>query len=317
MRIKDAISGRLSQLANVRLPAKGEAVARVEKISLYALILLAAYASADLAILNFRDLMLPNQAPPASPFRDDSFQSQARVDYNSIINRNPFSSDGVIPDPLGVTKGGSPDDIPVPTALPVQLVGTMVHSDQRRSVATLSLSSGSKVISYRVGETIDGIGKVEKIERKKVFFRNRNAYDRMEYAEIKSKGPTMFGLSRPQVSAEPIEVNGNNVVVKRAEVNKQLNNLPELLNQASTVPNFVPGSGGKINGFRIVNMQPGSVFEKFGLKRFDVIKSVNGETVDSPSKAMEMYNQLKSSSQIAIIVERDGSDQTLNFSIAE
>ncbi len=36
---------------------------------------------------------------------------------------------------------------------------------------------------------------------------------------------------------------------------------------------------------------------KLSLKRGDVIKSVNGEPVDSPAKAMELYNELEKSDQ--------------------
>lgn len=315
--LRNALSGSWTKWPSRRTQIqRAEAAAPIERGALIALVLLLAYFTADLTILSLRHLMLPSQAPPVSPFREEVYRSQARGEFESIVSRNPFSADGVIPNPVGSTPGGSVNDVPVATSLPIQLVGTLVHSDPKRSVATIALSSGSKIIPYRVGENMDGVGKVEKIERRKVFFRNRNAYDRLEFVEIKAEGPSLFGLSRSSpTSSEPLEVAGNSVKVKKTFVLEQMNNLPELLNQAATVPNFVPGSGGKINGFRIVNMQPGSLFEKVGLRKFDVIKGVNGETVDSAAKAMELYNQLKTSNQISFIIERDGVDQTFNLNI--
>ena len=72
---------------------------------------------------------------------------------------------------------------------------------------------------------------------------------------------------------------------------------------------------GKVDGFRILNLAPGSIYDKLGLKRNDVIKGVNGEPVDSPAKAVQLYNDLKTSSSISITIDRNGRPETLNYSI--
>ena len=81
------------------------------------------------------------------------------------------------------------------------------------------------------------------------------------------------------------------------------------------VPNIVPGSGGKIDGFRFVSIQPDSIFSKLGFKPGDIIKSVNDEEVTSPTQAMEMYQSLKSSDQLNLSVTRDGRDETFDYRI--
>ena len=43
-----------------------------------------------------------------------------------------------------------------------------------------------------------------------------------------------------------------------------------------------------------------SVFQQLELKPGDVIKSVNGQPVDSPAKAMELYNELKADNSDAM-----------------
>ncbi len=83
------------------------------------------------------------------------------------------------------------------------------------------------------------------------------------------------------------------------------------------VPNIVPGSGGRVDGFRFVAIQPNSIYEKLGFKPMDVIKSVNGEPVNSPTKAMELYNSLKSDSRISIMIERNGRDETFKYEIPD
>ena len=49
----------------------------------------------------------------------------------------------------------------------------------------------------------------------------------------------------------------------------------------------------------------------------DVIKSVNNEPVNSPTKAMELYNALKSEGKIRLSVERNGREETFNYNIGD
>ncbi len=47
----------------------------------------------------------------------------------------------------------------------------------------------------------------------------------------------------------------------------------------------------------------------------DVIKKVNGEDVNSPTKAMELYNALKTEGRINLSVERNGRDETFIYNV--
>ena len=68
-------------------------------------------------------------------------------------------------------------------------------------------------------------------------------------------------------------------------------------------------------GFKFLAIQPDSIYTKLSFQNGDCIKSVNGESIDNPAKAMELYNALKSSSQINLKVERDGKDQEMEYNI--
>jgi general secretion pathway protein C len=83
------------------------------------------------------------------------------------------------------------------------------------------------------------------------------------------------------------------------------------------VPNIVPGSGGRVDGFRFVAIQPNSIYEKLGFKPMDVIKRVNGQEVNSPTKAMELYNALKTESRLQLTVERNGREELFKYDIPE
>jgi general secretion pathway protein C len=140
----------------------------------------------------------------------------------------------------------------------------------------------------------------------------------LEYVEIPKEGAMTFGVKEKPADDGDVKKRGaTDFSMNRADLNKYISNLGQILNQARMVPNVIPGTGGKIEGFRFVSIQPGSIFEKLGFQAMDVIKSVNGEPVDSPTKAMELYNALRTDNSIGIVVNRNGQDQNFSYTIPE
>ena len=290
-----------------------------ERGFIYALLLAMAYMTADLTLLANRDKLLPDEAPQAPPKLANGNNMASRGDYNRITQPNLFNSDGVIPDPLRAKDQGGQQQLdgpPIPTTLSqLTLVGTLVHINPKRSVATVEIKgTAPKILPFFVGDDIEGLAEVTKVERKKVIFRNRQS-GRLEFIEIKDNSTVLFGRSKGEPAKGEIKQEGNNFSLKRDDLNANLKNINQILQQATAVPNIVPGSGGQIDGFRLIDIQPGSLYEKLGLKKNDVIKGVNGTTVDSANKAVELYNQLKNSSQIAIDIDRGGGHETLTYTV--
>lgn len=209
------------------------------------------------------------------------------------------------------------DADPVLTQLPIKLEGTLVHANPRKSIATIVIQSKNASRSYMVDDDMDGMGRVVRVERRKVIFRN-SSNQRLEYVEIPKESAVAFGAKNPspQAGGSPIQQNGEyNFTVSRQEVEKQLSNLGAVLNQARMVPNIVPGTGGRVQGFRFVSIQPDSIFSKLGFKPMDVITSVQGEPVNSPTKAMELYNALRTENNIKITINRNGREETIEYNV--
>lgn len=290
-----------------------------EKWYAYILFVFVGYCIADLAILAYRDRMLPQSAPPSHPKSAQLESSVSRGVYNSITSRNIFASNGQIPEALvDKSKGAEAqkEEIPVPSQLPLNLIGTLVHSNPEKSIAAIEVKGKNQVVSYSPGKEIEGMASIIKVERQKVTFRNLNS-NRLEYIEMKKDGNKVaFGSSVRAGGAgkEVMKTGDNNFSIKRADLLKYTNDLSSILMQARAVPNREPGTG-NINGFRILDMQPGSIYEQLGLQRMDVIKSVDGTPVDSPAKAMELYNTLKNSPKVTLQIERNGKSETMTYNI--
>lgn len=291
-----------------------------ERFYIYVLVVYIGLLLADLTILQIRPSMLPSKPPPPPPVREDNQEIMSRMSYNDITNRNIFTPSGVIPPPLSSDEQKGAEDAPaVLSQLPLKLEGTIVHANPVKSVATIMLKNANATSSFLVDEDIEGMARITKIERRKVTFRNLNN-NRMEYIEIPKDGAINFGMQAPVASSGPTEVEKRgefDFAVKRSDLTKYTSDLSSILNQARMVPNIVPGTGGQVAGFRFVSIQPGSIYEKLGFKMNDVIKSVNGDPVNSPTKAMELYNALKSDSGVQLTIDRGGREETFKYTIQE
>jgi general secretion pathway protein C len=103
----------------------------------------------------------------------------------------------------------------------------------------------------------------------------------------------------------------------RYEIDKQviegaLTNLNTLATQARLVPSF---KNGVANGFKLFQIQPGSLYSSIGIENGDVITRINGYEVNSPDKALEVYQKLRESAHVSIELERGGQAIKKDYNI--
>lgn len=267
-------------------------------------ILLASLLTADLAILYARQYLIPSSSPTTRP---PSYQGSVfpdRSQYEVIVSRNLFSGDNIIPDPV---KGEGVDPqqemAPVLSSLPLGLIGTLVHSNPEKSLAAVESKTKNQVISYSIKQNIEGVAILEKIERGKIIFRN-SANGRLEYIELPQTGKLAFESAKPSDGGAIKAVAEGQYEINKVELDKVLNNISSVVQEATSVPARRPGTG-EVYGFRILSVQPTSILSQL-VKPMDVITAANGSPVTSIPQAMELYNSLKNQSRVCITVERDG-----------
>jgi general secretion pathway protein C len=283
----------------------------------FAAIGLTALMLADLTSVALRGYMLPKGTNVNRKTSVPMAQYKARSVYDDILTRNIFNSDGLIPEVMVAGPNTSDPGVARESSLPLQLMGTIVHVSAGKSVATIQVNGNAeKVLPYIPNDEIEGMATLIKVERKKAFIRNlqSGAY---EYIQIKDDSAFTFTKKTTGATQDgPIlKESDTNFAITRSDLEMQMNNLPELLTQARAVPNILPSSGGKVDGFLIVDIQENSIFRKLGISPGDVIKGVDGEPLDSPAKAMELYNGLKNKTTLRLQIDRNGKTETFTYNI--
>lgn len=76
--------------------------------------------------------------------------------------------------------------------------------------------------------------------------------------------------------------------------------------------------GGRFHGWRLIAFFPGdNRFSGVDLQAGDVVTSVNGKPIEQPDQFMAVWTALRSSSELTVDVERDGTPRTLRWQISE
>ena len=237
----------------------------------------------------------------------DDLELKKLARYDVIVNRNIFDSTNDIPD--DTSKMLSEEEAARKTTMDIDLVGTIVVNDASRSVAAIFLKKDKKVEPFVIGDVILSRATIHSIARRKVLFKEM-ASGEFEYIEMKSDEiPQRVGGAAAKATGIK-QLGDGKILVERKELNKSLADISSLLTQARAVPHF---EGGKIAGFKLLEIQPGSLYEKLGAQNGDIVKSVNGVEIKDPATAMGLFQRLQTTNRLEFVINRGGQEQ--NFSV--
>ncbi|MBI5609312.1 MAG: hypothetical protein HY902_10590 [Deltaproteobacteria bacterium] len=220
-----------------------------------------------------------------------------------------------------------------PTTLPIKLLGTMVVAPEAWSSASVEIDKNPQKIVNVGMELLDGKATVYAVRRNYLVL---NESGKLTVAPLYPKeaagadpanpgGPPNPGANLPGPRPQPRtgDAGEQNVPgvkrladgayqLDRNHVNEKLKDVTQLGTQVRIVPNY---HGGKYQGFRMIGMGSGSLFADIGFANGDVVQAVNGDKIDSPNKALALYEALKNKARLTVLIERDGQPKTLRYTI--
>ena len=219
------------------------------------------------------------------------------------------------------TQIPGPDDPCDPSDAPLSLVATMEAEPAEWSLAVVEENSLQRLI--RIGQELDRRELVAIQRTRMVLF----ASGKFECVDLGKKGltrrPAIRSASKSssskrstsgsdKIKAGVKKTGKNTYKIDRDMLNEQLDDLGNLSRQARVIPHYRQG---KPQGFKIVGVRPGSLYSHIGVRSGDVLKSVNGDEISSPTKALELYEKLKNSDGVTLDIERRGRKTTLEYLI--
>jgi len=197
------------------------------------------------------------------------------------------------------------------------LIGTIAAG--RNSLALLR--QGKETSVYRLGDEItDGVA-IEEILRNTVILVFRDG-SRQTLTIIESPAKSSVASAPPRSSSPSstttssenysgIKQVGETSWVIPGEIAEQArDNFAELLKQARMEPHIVEG---KTDGFVVRMIRPRSLLDQLGLRRGDVVVAINDVQLDSPEKALQIFQQLREARDIKVDLVRNDQSLTLEY----
>jgi general secretion pathway protein C len=205
---------------------------------------------------------------------------------------------------------------PQRSSLHAVLVGTAIAGPPRYSLCQLTNTDQNETAVYAVGDTFMG-AQIYEILRDRVLIVNDGRNEFIDNSSPAAAAPNLGVAAMPPPPSpgggEGVkQLSENNYVVAKKEIDGALTNLSELATKARIVPSF---KNGVPNGFKLFSIVPDSLYAKIGIQNGDVIRRINGYEMNSPDKALEIYQKLRDANRIEVEVERRGDTVRKSYSI--
>ncbi len=245
-------------------------------------------------------LLAPN-VPEVIPDGNAASAGQARFDLQPLLTSQLFGQAPSLPG----TGGVSLDAIPI-SSLNLVLAGVVAAGGA--SFALISVN-GQPQEPFAIGQEVTAGAILQAVYPDRVLLTRQGITESLMLEGVNDNASS--GVSSgtlPGAAGGIYQRSQNDYVVPRSVVNAQLHKPQDFLSQALMVPN-------PTGGFLVREIQPDSVYQKLGLQVGDVIRSVNGQPVNSLQDAMRAYQQAANLSDVRLEVVRGGRPQVLQYQI--
>ena len=245
--------------------------------------------------------------------------------YDAIVQRDIFN---LAPARVETTAVTNED-------LQIKLLGTSQVSDGKPFM--IVEDAGGDQSLYQLGDTIPNAGRVIEIWRDRaVVLHNghrvaiaipRDEMNSPDADPLVPSTPTRSPFNNPMIrrphqrrsrvvgrrAPEGVhQVGPTRYVIDRSAVDSNLQNMAKLFTEIRAIPNLQNGAS---NGFRLSEIQPGSIFDEIGLQDGDVLTTIQGQNLGDPTQAVALLSSLRSRSSISLNVIRNGMSLRLFYNI--
>lgn len=196
-------------------------------------------------------------------------------------------------------------------------MGTIDSDSNGRRAIILDNKTRQQEI-YREGDSVQQ-AVVKKILRGKIVLHLRGKDEILSMADDKASSSSVAAATpvRGRSKGRPRVAPGRQVseiTVDASDVDKVLSDINNLRVGVSMRPHQ---SGGKVDGVMLTDIKKNSLFRKLGLRKNDILESVNGQPLTSPEETAGLYSTLRSGQPVSMQLKRGGRRQTINYTLKE
>jgi len=193
-----------------------------------------------------------------------------------------------------------------------QLTMTAVGSP---SMAIIVHKRKSKML--RVGETIDGFKLAEVYTDRVKLIKNGQEYW-LSMGKSKSSvrahtrtAPSSRAAAKPSAYTEQIRQEGDTYYIPR-ELLEEMHDIKKIFKYITLKPIYRQN---RMVGFGVSKVKKGSVFDKMGLRKRDIIEKIDGNPLTSETEAFKYFNRINELSSLTLTIKRGSEQKELHYEI--
>ena len=292
----------------------------------YLLLLLAVCCGVVTGLLAGRmvDLSLGGGEPllPEATVQQSGVKQLQEEDFQVILSRNLFDPQAagrqVEQVDLSLSRSQGKDQ---PAArgsnVELELIGTVAAG--KDSLALIQV--GRKVDVFKLGAELASGIEILEIHRNKVIIHDQGETRELVLKQNQQPGAPVRKTSpaSPASTASTdgpaddgiTQLGGNRWQISRGAADNARSNFNSLLSTARMVPQV---ENGQTIGFRLVELKRGTLLEKVGLQVGDVLVEINGVALNSPEKALQVFQQVREANNISLGLLRHDERETFEYS---
>ena len=256
----------------------------------------------------------PEALPPPPPPRDQTnttAANQAAVKTRDIAKWHLFGEKAANQTPVMPQVTEMPE-----TKLNLELRGIFASDDPAKGGAIIA-DPRKEENFYMVGAQLPGNATLKEIYPDRIVLMRNNQFEtlRLPRESLETGGKQAGGQSRSESYTSPSPAGSEplNSGASIREYRDVLINEPQRLADMIRIEPIREAN--QFTGYRI---QPGndeSFFSRFGLQPGDIVTAVNGVTLDTPAKGLNVLRSLADTNEIRVELKRNGVPQSFVVNI--
>lgn len=264
-----------------------------------------------LAELTWKIIPGPTAMSPPSPLGQATTVRNSVIKTRDIAKWHLFGVKEVIKEPVVPRVTEIPE-----TKLNLILRGIFASDDPTKGGAIIA-DTRKEENFYTVGAQVPGNATLKEIYPDRVVLMRNNQFETLRLPK-ESLDLDSSSRGSPAESAVPVTRERN--IPTPVDDGVSLRGYRDLLvNEPQRILDLVQiepvNNAGKFIGYRIQPGNDASFFSRFGLQPGDVVTSVNGITLDTPAKGLNLLRSLPDTNEFRIELQRNGQMQSFVVNI--
>ena len=236
------------------------------------------------------------QIAPPPQLGDPTRNAAQQVNVQTIANAHIFGEASA--EPLAPPPEQSHENL-AETRLSLSLKGTIAATDPQYSIAIIADNRNEEKI-YSIRDTVTAGTTLHAVYPDRVILNRGGA---LEVLKLPKEFPQ--GTAPRRRTATTVSRTANNPQSIQNVLTANVNKLADIIRPT---PYYVSG---QMQGYRVYPGRDRKQFAALGLRPGDLIKDVDGQSLTNPQQAAEIFQNLGSTEQVSVTVERNGNAETL------